>query len=245
MPAPLLIGHRGAAGLAPENTLPSFRKALDLGLRAVELDVRLTRDRVLIVFHDDRLDRLTPLRGPVAERDWRELSGLPVLPGAFGGAFPDARIPTLEEVLAALPPECRVVVELKADPVRPAELVRETLAVLAGDPDPRRLRVISFEQDLLRRARSEGGVLELGILARPAEMSALLPRAREVGARALHPHFSAVDGELVHAAAEEGFRVSTWTVNNADEARRLAELGVEELATDYPDRLLAALWGPA
>src|SRR3954447_16619904 len=108
---PLIVGHRGAAAAAPENTLASFRKALDLGLRAVELDVRLTRDGLPVCFHDDRLERVTPERGLLADWDWGPLSSVPVLPGAFRGAYPDARIPLLETVLRELPADCRFLVE--------------------------------------------------------------------------------------------------------------------------------------
>src|SRR4051794_35718365 len=93
---PLIVGHRGAAGLAPENTLAGFLKALELGVRCIEFDVRLTRDGAPVIFHDDRLDRVTAESGLVAERAWAELREVAVLPGAFGGAYPDARIPALE-----------------------------------------------------------------------------------------------------------------------------------------------------
>src|SRR5687767_6359652 len=90
---PVIAGHRGAMGMAPENTMPGFHKAVELGVRLVELDVRLTRDGKVVCFHDDRLDRVAAERGRVADWDWAALSKVPVMPGAFGGAYAEARIP--------------------------------------------------------------------------------------------------------------------------------------------------------
>src|SRR5205814_8311490 len=115
---PLIVGHGGPVALAPENTLPSVLRAVELGVRLVELDVRLTRDLVPVCMHDDRLDRTTAASGRVAEWEWEALSRVPVMPGAFGGAFPEARVPLLESVLTGLPADCRVLVELKADAER-------------------------------------------------------------------------------------------------------------------------------
>src|SRR4051794_4541329 len=186
-----IVGHRGAAGLAPENTLPSFRRAVELGVRLLELDVRLTRDGVPVCMHDDRLDRTTAATGRVTDWDSDRLSQVPAMPGAFGGAFPDARVPTLEAVLAGLPAGCRVLVEVKADPERAEELVHRTVETISRAGARDRCRLISFEQDLLRLARDAG--LPLGVIVGGRDRETLLPRAREVGAFSIPPHQSLVD----------------------------------------------------
>jgi glycerophosphoryl diester phosphodiesterase len=238
----ILTGHRGAAGLAPENTLPSFRKAVALGLRLVELDVRLTRDGFPVCFHDDRLDRVTPRQGLLAEWEWEPLSRVPVMPGAFGGAYPDATIPLLETVVRDLPDDCRFLVELKACP-EPEALVRTALSVLRNAGGLDRSRLISFDQDLLVRTRQAEPAAAIGVIVGKSGAGALLPRAREVGAVAVHPHCALVDLPLTGAARGEGFLVNAWTVNKAEEVCRLAALGVHEVTTDYPDMALAALEG--
>ncbi len=231
--------------MAPENTLASFQAAWELGVRVMELDVHLTRDGEVVCLHDDRLDRVTADWGPVSDWDWPALEQVPVMPGAFGGRYPDARIPRLADVLAALPAECGYLVELKRDLARPQQLVDTTLEVIRAAGAGSRCRLISFETDLLRRARSRLPELDnpaapgLGVLVGAREGDVLLPRAREVQATALHPHHSLVDAELVATAQREGFLISTWTVNQGGPARRLAQLGVAEITTDDPAALSA------
>lgn len=232
-----VVGHRGAAGLAPENTLASFRKAHELGVRMVETDVQLTADGVPILFHDDRLDRLTPERGPVRERTWDQLRELPILPGSFDGAYAEARIPALDDLLRGMPEDTVFVVELKPEPVRGEELVRRSLETIRAAGVGERCRVISFDHDLLRLARAAAPELALGVLVSPRDTSLLLPVAREVRAEAVHAHHSTVDEALVHATRDGGFRINAWTVNSGDEAPRFARMGVDEITTDYPDQV--------
>lgn len=238
---PIIAGHRGAAGSAPENTLPAFRKAVEYGVRLLELDVRLTRDAQLVCFHDDRLDRVTAARGPVAEWDWARLAEVEVLPGAFRGAYPGTRIPLFAEVLAALPADCRFLVELKSEAVRPELLVERTLAEIYAASASERCRVISFDFHLLRLARRSS--LDLGVLVSTRDAAQLFPRALELGARAVHPPYNLVNTPLVSQARDGGFLLNTWTVNSADDFRRLAALGVDEITTDHPDR--AQSWAAA
>jgi glycerophosphoryl diester phosphodiesterase len=261
---PVIAGHRGAAGVAPENTLPAFLKAVELGVRLLELDVRLTRDGVPVCFHDERLDRVTPESGRIADWDWDRLATVPVMPGAFAAAYPDARIPRLSSVLAALPPDCRFLVELKADSERPEQLVRQTLEAIetAGALD--RCRLISFDLDLLALVAQSGvrgqgsGVgagdtsspvpdpwppAPIGMLVGRRGQEDLVERAGDIGAVALHLQHSLVDEGLVQAVRERGFLLNAWTVNSAEEAHRLALLGVDEITTDYPDLISGVLRG--
>lgn len=233
---PIIAGHRGAAGIAPENTLPSFRKAAQVGVRLIELDVRLTRDAQLVCFHDDRLDRVTAANGPVSEWEWAALSEVEVLPGSFHGEYPGARIPLLAEVLAELPADCRFLVELKAEAVRPELLVERSLAEIEAAGARERCRIISFDFELLRLARRSP--IDLGVLVATRDAAQLFSRARELSARAVHPPYSLVDPLLVTEARDGGFLLNTWTVNTADDFRRLVALGVDEITTDYPDRAL-------
>lgn len=238
---PIIVGHRGAAGVAPENTLAGFRRAVEMGVRVIELDVHLSRDGRPVCFHDDRLERVTSGSGRVADLDWEALADLPVMPGGFGGAFPGGRIPLLQSVLVELP-ECEFVVELKADVERPDELVARTLEVIAAAGAGDRCRLISFEQDLLRRVRASSD-LPLGVLVGNRTAGELFDRAREVRAAALHPQHSLVDEALVRRAAKEGFLINAWTVNSEEEVRRLATLGVHEITADFPDRVQRAIGG--
>lgn len=234
-----IVGHRGTAGTAPENTVPSFRKGLADGAAAIELDVRLSRDGVVVCFHDDRIDRVTPGRGSLADFTSGELAGLPILPGAFDGAFPEAHIPTLEKVYASLPPTTRLIVELKTVPEHGERLVDETLRIVASAGAEGRTRIISFDHDLLRRVHRlrSGSHPSLGVLVGRGDFPTLLPCAVEIAAEAVHPPHTLVDEALLGLARDRGFLVNAWTVNTVEAARRLAELGVDEITTDYPARL--------
>ncbi|HEU4753195.1 MAG TPA: glycerophosphodiester phosphodiesterase family protein [Armatimonadota bacterium] len=236
---PSIAGHRGAAGTAPENTLTSFLAAAALGIPWVELDVRLSRDEVPVVFHDDRLDRVTPERGRVDERSWEELSRIPVLPGAFGGRYPDARIPSLEQVLTSLPAGCGILAELKSDPERPERLVRRALETLA--PHVERLRILSFDWDLLRAVRVASPGVALGVLASQRQLEAALDAATELRAAAIHAPHGLLTPEWHLRARNAGFLVNAWTVNTAEDMQRLAGLGVVEITTDYPELALRVL----
>ncbi|MBM3457111.1 MAG: glycerophosphodiester phosphodiesterase [Armatimonadetes bacterium] len=239
---PCLVGHRGAAALAPENTLDSFRLAWERGVRTMELDVQLTRDRVVVCLHDDRLDRVTAELGRVDERDWVTLRELTVCPGAFHNGFPHARIPTLAAVLTELDPACRLVVELKRSRTG-ADLVRETLRVIREAGAGPRCRLISFEPDLLRLAREalphpeDADSPGLGVLVGAADCAHLLPRAKEFGAVALHAHHWLVNSILCKQARAAGYLLNAWTVNDRSRAEALADLGVHEITTDHPDLL--------
>jgi glycerophosphoryl diester phosphodiesterase len=245
----VIVGHRGAAGLAPENTLESFRTAYDLGVRLLELDVRLTRDGAVVCFHDDRLDRVTDGQGPVADHDWDTLAALRVMSGAFRGAYPGARIPLLEQVLTDLPSDTAFAIELKAEPVRPDELVQRTLEIVRRAGAQQRVRYISFEASLLSLVRKytpqdptpNTQHPALGFIVGRSAREALFPTGTAVGAAVLHPNLGMVDVELVRRAHEEGFLVNAWTVNTPEEVRRLADLGVDEITSDYPDMALRSL----
>ncbi len=237
----LIVGHRGAAGLAPENTLPAFLRAYESGIRSVELDVQLTADAVPAVFHDDRLERLTSARGVLRRLAWAELRGFRVLPGSFGGAYPDAVIPRLDELARELPSDLELIVELKPEPERGEELVRATLEALGEAGALARTRLISFDHALLRRVRRRDAQIRLGVLATERDLDRLLPSARELRAEAVHAPHARVDAELVRRARDAGFRINAWTVNSLDEIRRPIELGVDEITTDYPDRVASLL----
>ncbi|HTE20028.1 MAG TPA: glycerophosphodiester phosphodiesterase, partial [Armatimonadota bacterium] len=193
-------------------------------------------------------DRITQGQGPLAVWEWKRLAEVRFKSGNVAGDFADARIPLLSNALREIAPQCSVLVELKQDRTRPDELVRRTLEVVREAGDLLRCRFISFEQDLLLRlrdvARSEGLEAELGVLVDLNSVETLLPRAREVGARALHPKHTLIDEELMRAAREEGFRVNAWTVNTAEDIRRLARLGVDEITTDDPEHALQILAAP-
>lgn len=223
---PLLIGHRGAPRERPENTLPSFLRALELGADGIELDVHATKDGVIVVHHDE-VPRATAPSGRLAGRridalTFDELQGFSVRGLAL--------IPTLEESLAVIRGRADVFIEVKA-----AGIERGVTDVIRASPAPARCAVHSFDHDAVRRMRALAPELRGGILLdRPcADIAAAMRAADAVD---VWPQWEHAGPELVDAVHAAGGRVIAWTVNRAERARALAALGVDGLCTDVlPD----------
>lgn len=234
----LVIGHRGAAGHAPENTLASFAKAVELGADAVECDVQLSADGVPVVIHDPTLDRTTNGRGPVATRTLAELRALDA--GAwFGPAFAGEQIPTLADVLDWARGRTRVVVELKQGPVYDERLEERVVANVRDAGMASDVLVISFDHTAVRRVADLAPDLLTGALYAARPLDPLLV-AWGAGAAVLLPHWSFATADQVAMAHDAGLSIAPWTVDDAEVAERLFALGVDALSSNYPERLVAA-----
>jgi glycerophosphoryl diester phosphodiesterase len=225
----LCIGHRGAMGHEPENTLRSVRKALRLGVDWVEIDVQRVEDQ-LVVFHDERLDRTTNGRGLLAEKSFEELRRLDAGRGE--------RIPTLEEVFEAIGDSVGLNIELKGpDTAEPT--VRR---IHAGDFDYKRLLVSSFDIDQLRRVHELDREIPIaGLYSKPSKEA--LRTATELGFLAVNTSLRYITAEFVKAAHEQGLLVLIYTVNKPVDIARMIEIGVDGVFSDYPDRVLRARRG--
>jgi glycerophosphoryl diester phosphodiesterase len=217
----LVIGHRGAAGLLPENTLPSFQRAFECGVGAVELDVYAVEGE-LIVFHDETLERTTDGTGPVAGASLTALRCLNA-----GDGWP---IPLLAEVAAILPPGVGLNIELKgpgtAAPV--AEfLARERLPEVL---------VSSFEHDELATFHRLAPQVPVATLFHEWT-DAAWDIAAGVDAWGINLYRKIATPERLARARELGLRCLVYTVNDLDEAKRLIADGSTGIFTDYPDRI--------
>lgn len=216
---PRVVGHRGNPAEAPENTLASFRAAWDAGARAVELDVRMTRDGVLVVHHDAELGRVLPGDGLIEDLPAK---ALPV------------GLPTLRDVLTQLPPGLLVDAEIKPDALN-AEDVPEALARLVHEVGALdRVLVTSFAPELADAYAR--------IVGRPA--GAIVPFPPEDEDLAAWPSLSwillaqdAAIPEVLDKIRASGRRVGVWTVNDAREAEALLAAGASCVITDRPRSL--------
>lgn len=231
----VLVGHRGAAGSAPENTLSSFERALALGVDAVEIDVHLSRDGVPVVIHDHTVDRTTNGRGAVSDLTLSELKLLNASVGS-GDMDSEERIPTLDETLAWARGKTRLVIELKGTE-RPA-LVRSTIDAVRDHGMLSDVMLISFDHFALLEAREMSKGVYCGALyvGRPADPISLATACR---AAALCPHWSSVTAEDVAAIHRAGLAVCVWTTNAPSEIDAAIRLGVDGLTSDVPERVLA------
>ena len=236
-PRLLAIGHRGVAGLAPENTLAGFRLALELGVDGVEFDVHLSRDGVPFVIHDETVDRTTDGAGCVADHSAGALAELDA--GAwFGDGFAGETIPTLGDVLDLIGPSLSTFnVELKGDE-RIEELAEACFEEVVRRDLCSKAVFSSFRPDCVRAVRRRSDHARIGILCTVGGRRAAFEQAAELDAVTIHPHHLMVDSKFVASAFRRGLKVWPWTANNPLEIRRLRALGVDGVISDRPDRLL-------
>ena len=253
-PRPLAFAHRGGALLWPENTLPAYRNAVDLGYRYIETDLHMTRDGVIVTLHDDTLERTTNGRGPVLELSLAELKSLDAgyRFSRDGETFPyrgqGVTVPTLAE-LFELAPDLRANVEVKQEA---PPMVRALWELIEEQGLHDRILVASFRDAVVREFRRlSGGRVATSAATREALRFWLasrlglerLPRieydALQVPVR--YGRLTVVDRRFVAAAHHRGLQVHVWTVDEPAEMRRLLDLGVDGLMSDRPDLLKEVL----
>ncbi len=238
----VVVGHRGAMGHAPENTVASFQRsvALGVGAHAFECDVRLTRDGEVVVLHDARVDRTTDGTGLVAELTLAQVKQLDA--GSwFGPEFQGERIPTLDESLAfAGTAGVDIIIEIKGDPEPSPSLVDKTMGLVSEHGLLDRVAIISFYHPCLLWAREAQPEVATGLLF-SAGLADPLTAARRYQADSLRPHHSRVTKALAEASHEAGLCLHCWTVHDPDRTAALIEMGVDSIGTDYPDRVRAVI----
>jgi len=247
---PLNLGHRGASGSAPENTLAAFVLARELGADGIELDVQFSQDQRLIIIHDDTLDRTTDGHGRADAFTLAELKTLDA--GCwFNTKFADERIPTLQEVFDLFKPDLTgaergnlsglnrtpflLNVEIKSD--GDTRLADAVVGCVQRNDMGKQVILSSFDQAMLRRVRQFAPELPIGFLySKPDELQAL-----DFAADALHPHWKLINEEFVQQAHARDQQVNVWTVNETDDLRSIVALGVDAIITNYPERLKAVI----
>jgi glycerophosphoryl diester phosphodiesterase len=238
----LVIGHRGAAAICPENTLPSFLVARNAGASMIELDVQQSADGVLIVFHDETLDRLCSEAAALGALTESVLATKVV--GLWHGQ--PVRIPSLAQVFVTLGNSLLYNVELKTDTVHYLGIEARLAALIAAHELRQQVLVSSFNHESLRLMRHCDSHVSLGMLlsAQQAQQcgcpEGIIARAREFACFSVHPEFSILRqwpelGTRCHAA---GLRVFPWTVDTEADWRFLVDVvGVDGIITNDPGRL--------
>jgi glycerophosphoryl diester phosphodiesterase len=232
----LVIAHRGASAYRPENTLPAYALAVEQRADMIEIDLHLTRDGVVVVTHDERLEGLGGA-GAIADASLAEVRALDAGAGQ--------RVPTLDEVLDTFGTVVAFDLEIKRG-VAGAYPGLEKLALEAVRARGllRRTLFSSFLDPVLERLRALEPAARLAFLVSPRDPERPLERALAVGAEALNPWIGMLTPELVAEAHAAGLAVYPFTVDREREMRRALALGVDGMFTNQPDRL-RALVGPA
>ncbi|HIG94968.1 MAG TPA: glycerophosphodiester phosphodiesterase [Nanoarchaeota archaeon] len=222
------IGHRGAMGYAPENTLKSFKKALELNVDAVELDIYVCKSGELVVIHDDKVNRTTNGKGYVVEKTFEELSTLDAGEGE--------KIPKLSEVLDLIDRKVKVNIELKgvktAKPVH--ELIEKYVKNKGWEYDD--FLISSFNHYELKKFRKLNPKIKIGALISgiPIGFSKF---AKMLNVDSVNLCFEFINQEFVDDAHNRNLKVYVWTVNDSDDIERMKTFGVDGIFSNFPDRL--------
>jgi len=225
----LSIGHRGARGHAPENTLLSIDTGIRLGAQMVEFDVQLHPSGALLVIHDLRLERTTNGKGRIADRSLDYVRGLDAGQGQ--------QVPTLEEVLDLVDQRVGVNIELKTSGGTAAGVARVVRDYIRDGWKPEQFLVSSFHLPELADFRDAAPEIPIGVLlcGVPLEWAA---EAAELSAQALNISDEFADPRLIGDAKQRGMKVYVYTVNEREEIEHMRAIGADGVFTDFPERAL-------
>jgi glycerophosphoryl diester phosphodiesterase len=235
----LVIGHRGCAGEAPENTLASFQLALEQGCDGIELDIHLSRDGQLIVCHDPTVNRTTDGSGWIYEMTLEELKQLDA--GAwFQDRYRGQRMPTLEEVLDLMPQDQWINVEIKHSYGRHIEPRLAELLKARGRMET--TVVSSFDHKSLVHLKKLLPDVKIGLLYMENLVNHVkLAEMTGVQVHSLHPYYRNIDQADIQAAIAHGLSLYPYTINDEAQLRLFIDYGVTGIITDYPGKLRALL----
>lgn len=240
----ITIAHRGASAVAPENTLAAFQEALRVGADMIELDVRLSQDVVVMVFHDQDLSRTTDGNGPLEERTLSELRELDA--GSwFSDQFAGEGIPTLEEVIQTIfPSRIELCIEIKIDPGREGlrdKLVADTLKIIERTRFQDRTILVSFDRESIRLSKSICTEIRTGLIFHQEKVWNECEEERYAGIDALSAYWNIITAPRVAAAHRAGRKVIAWTIDREEDLNLILPLAVDALASNNPEWLIRAL----
>jgi len=243
----LVIGHRGAMGYAPENTLLSFEEAIRRGADLLELDVQLSSDNEVVVMHDTSVGRTTDGDGFIRDLAWKKIKSFDA--GIwFGPDYAGQYVPSLAQVIERFKDRkttqkhsVGLVIELKTVPGSGGSLADAVVALLKRENFTERVIIISFDVVALQEVRAGHKTLPIGLLFNEDSEDGRIVQAKAIGAQAIFPRKSWVTARGVAAAHKAGLVVGTWTCNTKNEMKRMMTCGVDAITTNFPDRLRSSM----
>ncbi|MBA4601198.1 glycerophosphodiester phosphodiesterase [Thermoactinomyces mirandus] len=237
-----VFAHRGFSGIAPENTMAAFEKALEAQADGIELDVHLSRDGELIVMHDEKVDRTTNGSGWIKDLTLAELKQLDN--GSwFGKDYENETVPTLAEVLELVgDSDLAVNIELKNTIIPYPGLEQKVIREVERFQMQDRVILSSFRHDSLQLVKKICPAMQVGALYACGMVDPWV-YAGYLGVDAIHPHYLAATEEIVAGCHRHGIRVRPYTVNEEEDMKCLISAGADAIITNYPDRLRRLLPG--
>lgn len=236
---PKVYAHRGASGHAPENTMAAFRKAVELGSCGIECDVQLTRDGRLVICHDETLERTTDGKGFIKDHSYSELMELDA-GGWFDNRFRNERIPELSQLLRLVRDHHMLLnIEIKSGIVLYPGIEDKIIAQVKEFGLQDSVIISSFNHYSVKKCRDIAPDIKTGILY----MEGLYEPwnyMKALDCQCAHPFYMALAPEIARELKARGYQINVFTVNDPQEALKLAEAGVDGIITNYPDRILQA-----
>lgn len=237
---PIYIAHRGYKNRFPENTLAAFQGAVDAGAEMIELDVTLSKDRRLVVIHDNTVDRTTDGSGAVKALTLKELTRLDA--GSwFDPKFENERLPTLAQVLETVQGRLMVNIEIKPEAFEPNGLPdsveRQVMAVILEYEMVEKVLVSSFHWPILDNFRSLSPTVALGLLSESPANEDLLAWCKRINCFSWHPDFRILTRRQVNTLHELGVHVFPYTVDGKMDTRIMIDMGVDGLIVDDPGQM--------
>jgi glycerophosphoryl diester phosphodiesterase len=228
-----VIGHRGASGYAPENTMVSYKKAFEMGAEMVELDIYKSADGVLTIMHDSNAKRTTGVDLEIEKTTYAEIAKLDA-GSSFGKEFAGEQVPTLEQVLAWAAGKIQVNIEIKGDGCE------EGVVSLINKYEMKNSVIVSsFNHAYLKKIKELDPDIQTGALVGDIAGKEDLDKIiEECHPDAVNPRFTGVDKKIVKAAHDRGLQVNVYTVNDPISMRMLIKAGVDGIITNFPDVLL-------
>lgn len=235
------VAHRGASYLAPENTLASIKLAWELGADGAECDVMLTADQKVVLFHDNNTKNLCGENYIIREATWEELKGLVVIPRETNRPeYTGETIPLLSDVLATIPEDRMLVIEIKTGP----EILPHLQKVITGHWKSGRISFIAFDFETIRQAKLLYPEVPCYYLSSfKSDFNRHFEASLESGLDGVDLRHSIIDKDLVERCHASGLDVWCWTVNDPETAMKMKQLGVSALTTDRPAWLKSNLAG--
>jgi len=231
-----ITAHRGASGYAPENTLASMKEAINMKADIAELDVQETLDGKIVLLHDDLLKRTTGSDKNLWELNYDEVKKLDA--GSwYGEKFKGELLPSLADVIDLVRGKIQLNIELKNNG-HEKNLEERTVKVVKEKNFSKNCFFTSFDYPKIRRVKEIDPTLKAGLIFKTIPDSFNVFTANM---ELLSVHFSLVDAEFVKKAKENNKEVHVWTVNDETEMKRLIDLGVTSIITNYPDKLKKVL----
>ena len=225
---PLIIGHRGAMGHVTENTIPSIKKAIELGVDGIEIDVFKCKSGEIVVFHDKKLDRLTNSSGYIEDLSYDSINKIKVM-----GKY---RIPQLIEVIDILPNEIFLNIELKGEET--AKKVNEIITEFINRTESKldRFIISSFNWKELEKFRLFNSKIPIAVLTDTTPLNAISV-AKKLNAVAINPNYKLLNKNTVNEIKKEGLKIFPYTVNSLSDIDKMKTFRVDGIITDYPERI--------